>query len=340
MRENTAEILELAGFEVVTAENGKIGVQMAKDHLPDLILCDVMMPELDGFGVLRWLSRDTKTSGIPFIFLTAKAEKADFRKGMSLGADDYITKPFDEGELLDAIEIRLKKNEIVQKEIERDAAGINAFINEARGMAALKELSEDRESRIYRPRDFIFREESYPTMLYFVNHGKVKTYKTNEDGKEYIIGLHKEGDFLGYTALLKNAPYTESAVALEETEILMIPKEDFFSLMYDNRDVSMKFIKLLSSDVEDKESQLLHLAYDTVRKRVADALLLLQERFKDSKNQPFSIPITRENLASIVGTSKECVIRVLSEFKSDSIITTHQSQITINKPEGLSQIKY
>jgi CRP-like cAMP-binding protein len=152
--------------------------------------------------------------------------------------------------------------------------------------------------------------------------------------------LHKEGEFLGYTALLKNTAYTESAVALEETEVLMIPKEDFFSLMYDNRDVSMKFIKLLSADVEEKETQLLHLAYDTVRKRVADALLLLQERFKDAENQPFSIPITRENLASIVGTSKECVIRVLSEFKSDNIITTHQSEITINSPEELGLVKY
>ena len=84
VRENTAEILELADFEVITAENGKIGVALAKEHLPDIILCDIMMPELDGYGVLHILSKNEATASIPFIFLTAKAEKSDFRKGMSL----------------------------------------------------------------------------------------------------------------------------------------------------------------------------------------------------------------------------------------------------------------
>ncbi|MEM9986339.1 MAG: response regulator, partial [Bacteroidota bacterium] len=110
MRENTAEILELADYEVLTAQHGKEGVALAKEHLPDLIICDIMMPELDGYGVLRMLGANKDTSSIPFIFLTAKAEKSDFRRGMNLGADDYITKPFDDVELLDAIEMRLKKH--------------------------------------------------------------------------------------------------------------------------------------------------------------------------------------------------------------------------------------
>ncbi len=93
IRENLAEILELAGYESFTAENGKIGVEIAEKLMPDLILCDVMMPVLDGFGVLSILNKKPQTADIPFIFLTAKAEKADFRYGMNLGADDYITKP-------------------------------------------------------------------------------------------------------------------------------------------------------------------------------------------------------------------------------------------------------
>ena len=104
VRENLCEILELTGYEVYSAPNGKIGVQMAISKEPDLIICDVMMPELDGFGVLKILNRNTHTNDIPFIFLTAKAEKSDFRKGMGLGADDYITKPFDDTELLEAVE--------------------------------------------------------------------------------------------------------------------------------------------------------------------------------------------------------------------------------------------
>ncbi|NOQ74942.1 MAG: response regulator [Crocinitomix sp.] len=109
MLENIEEILELADYDVVTAENGKKGVPLIKKELPDLILCDIMMPELDGYGVLDAISRDPLTAAIPFIFLTAKSGKEDFRKGMNLGADDYLTKPFDDRQLLDTVERRIKK---------------------------------------------------------------------------------------------------------------------------------------------------------------------------------------------------------------------------------------
>ena len=111
VRENLAEILSLSGYEAHEAENGKVGLNVVADVKPDLILCDVMMPELDGFGVLKILNRNPTLMHIPFMFLTAKAEKTDFRKGMGLGADDYITKPYDDVELLEAIEMRLKKSE-------------------------------------------------------------------------------------------------------------------------------------------------------------------------------------------------------------------------------------
>ncbi len=274
MRENTAEILSLAGYDVSTAEHGKEGVSMVHKNKPDLIVCDVMMPELDGFGVLRMLNHNPETSHIPFIFLTAKAEMSDLRKGMNLGADDYLTKPFDDIELLDAIEMRLKKNEIVHTEFDHTVEGFTGFLDEAKGMDALQKLSENRESRIFKAKDIIFQEGSYPRSLFFIKKGKIKLTKANEDAKEYITELCKTGEFFGYISLLKDCKYTESAIALEETEVLYIPKEDFYTLIYNNRDVANKFIKILSSDLIEKEERLLHLAYDTVRKRVADALLL------------------------------------------------------------------
>ena len=109
--ENLGEILELYGYEVQEAKDGKEGVECALKNPPDIILCDVMMPQLDGFGVLNILSKKPATADIPFIFLTAKSEKEDFRRGMNLGADDYITKPFYKDELLQVIETRLKKSE-------------------------------------------------------------------------------------------------------------------------------------------------------------------------------------------------------------------------------------
>ena len=109
IRSNTAEILELANYEVEVAENGKRGVEKALEFLPDLIICDIMMPELDGYGVLHAIQRNETIKNTPFIFLTAKTERSDFRKGMEQGADDYITKPFDGTELLNAVDGRLKK---------------------------------------------------------------------------------------------------------------------------------------------------------------------------------------------------------------------------------------
>lgn len=109
VRENLSEILTLSGYETFTAVNGKEGVQAALSNMPDLILCDIMMPELDGYGVLRILSKNEALNAVPFIFLSARTELSDVRRGMTLGADDYITKPFDDVELLDTIEVRLNK---------------------------------------------------------------------------------------------------------------------------------------------------------------------------------------------------------------------------------------
>jgi DNA-binding NarL/FixJ family response regulator len=109
MRRNLATILRLEKFKPVVAENGRAGVEAALGAKPDLILCDVMMPELDGYGVLRELRSEPATRAIPFIFLTAKGEKPDIRSGMNLGADDYLTKPVAKADLLDAILSRLKR---------------------------------------------------------------------------------------------------------------------------------------------------------------------------------------------------------------------------------------
>lgn len=324
VRENLAEILELSGYEVTTAENGKVGVQEARSVKPDLILCDVMMPELDGFGVLRILDQNPQTADIPFVFLTAKAEKDDFRKGMNLGADDYITKPFDDVELLDAIQMRLKKSERIKNSFDGTNQGLTSFISEARGQRELNKLSEDREIQRFRKKDFVYEEGQYAKRLYFIASGKVKTFKTNDVGKEYIIKIHKAGEFLGYQALIKEDKYQESASALEETELSLIPKEDFFALLYNNRDFSARFIKMLADNMESQEEQLLSLAYNSIRKRVAESLLVLQERFaKDG------ISILRDDLASMVGTAKESVIRTLTDFKNEGLIKIEGGSITI-----------
>ncbi len=339
VRENTAEILKLAKYNVITAKNGKEGVELAQKEKPNLIICDIMMPVLDGHGALHLLSKNEDTSSIPFIFLTAKAERSDFRKGMEMGADDYLTKPFDDVELLNAIESRLKKNEILKKEFTKNIEGITDFINEAKGIESLKKLSEERDIRTYKKKDDIYKEGSYPKGIYFVNKGKVKTYQTNDAGKELITELHKEGDFFGYISLLHDEKYTNSATALEDSEIYMIPKEDFFSLIYKNAEVSRKFIEMLSNNLRENEKQLVKLAYNSVRKRVAEALVKLSDKYKKDEDEKFSMNVSREDLANLVGTATETVIRTLSDFKEEKYIEISGSKISILAYDKLAKLK-
>lgn len=340
MRENTSEILELANYQVVSAENGKIGIELARTHNPDLIICDIMMPELDGYGVLYLLSKDPETSQIPFIFLSAKAEKSDFRKGMNMGADDYVTKPFEEIELLNAIESRLKRSDSFKQPFENNIKGLDHFIDTARGINELKALSNDRKNKTFKKKQVLFHEGDYPNHIYFINSGKIKTYKINDDGKEYITGLHKPGDFIGFMALLEESDHNETAVALEETETFLIPKDDFTQLLHTNKDVSSQFIKMLASNILEKEKQLLDLAYNTVRKRVGDALIRLMDKYKNEESPNFTISVSRDDLASIVGTATESVIRSLSDLKEEGLIQIQASKITILKPKELRNLKY
>lgn len=338
VRETTAEILELARYVVLTAENGKEGVRIAQNELPDLIVCDIMMPELDGYGVLHMLGKDPSTAQIPFIFLTAKTEKSDHRKGMSLGADDYLTKPFENTELLNAIEVRLKKSELHRAEFNKTAEGLQEFFKEARGVDSLKELSESKETRYFKKKDALYMEGTHPRGIFFLTRGKVKVSNANEDGKEYVTGLYKEGDFIGYTALIEDMAYTDSAIAMEDTEAVIIPKEEFFALLYSNRDVAARFIRMLSDNVAEMQTRLLRLAYNSVRKRVAEALLMLQKRYA-GQGENLSMAIAREDLAGMVGTSTETAVRTISDFKEEGLISVKGSHISILDADKLARMK-
>lgn len=328
VRENIVEILEMANYHALSAENGKIGVEIANKEQPDLIICDIMMPELDGYGVLHLLSKNPKTSTIPFIFLTAKADRTDFRKGMEMGADDYITKPFDDIELLNAVEIRLKKNEFIKSEFTNNIEGLTHFLNTAKS-GHVDLTKGDREILHLSKKQIIYQEGHRPSSLYYVSKGKVKTYRINDDGKEFITALYKEGDFFGYTPLLEETLYNDNAEVLEEAELLVIPRIEFLALLNNDNQLAKKFIKLLSQNVLEKEEQLLNLAYNSLRKRVANGLLLVYDKFKNSPDDTPKLEMSREDLAQIVGTATESLIRTLSDFKSEKLIEVTGGKISV-----------
>ena len=130
----------LAGYEVLQAKNGKQGVELAIKYIPDIILCDIMMPELDGYGVLYLLSKREETSLIPLSLLLLKADRAEIRRGIEMGADDYLTKPFDDIELLNAIEGRLKKKEHQKKFYSSNSEQMDHLFQPVNGLDELKNL--------------------------------------------------------------------------------------------------------------------------------------------------------------------------------------------------------
>jgi len=327
MRENVSEILELAGYKVTMAENGKVGLAMAKKDLPDLILCDIMMPELDGYGVKLALDNIPEMIGTPFIFLTSKAEKNDFRTGMNFGADDYLTKPFNSEDLLRMVDARIKKRQLLKKS-NNNIEGLNGLVNDAKTIDDLNSLSTLRTKKKLKNRDIIFMDGDTPSHLYFIISGKVKIYRTNELGKELITEIKKEGDSFGYTALLDEDNYKEGAMAIENTEIALIPKKDFFQLLYRNNAVSLKFIKFITNNLLEAEEKLIKLAYDSARKKVAEALIYVYKRHQPETNgDHFSV--NRENLSAIAGISPESISRNLTDFREEGLIESGNGTIKI-----------
>lgn len=200
-------------------------------------------------------------------------------------------------------------------------------------------MTEEKRIKSFRKKENVYTEGSFPTGIFFLIEGKIKACRANETGKEFITDLYKEGDFFGYVDLLQETPYQDSAVALEESEVAVIPKEGFFELLQSNREVSSRFIKMLSNEVKEREERLPQLAYNSVRKRVAEALVMLAQRYQADKARPFSIAITREDIASLVGTATKTVIRTLSDFKLGKIVEMKGSLITILNYEKLVRMR-
>src|SRR5690606_18505168 len=203
---------------------GKTGVDLALQFVPDLILCDIMMPVLDGYGVLYMLSKHETTANIPFIFLTAKAERADLRRAMEMGADDYLTKPFDDMELLNAIESRLKRHKRLQSPQPTRQDG---KLQEGQSDSLIAELIAGARVKSYRKKQLIYQEADSPVHLYYLIKGKVRSFLSYLDGRELSTGIYTEGAFFGYESLLLQERYSDNAETLEDVDVALINKDNF-----------------------------------------------------------------------------------------------------------------
>lgn len=335
IRENIVEILELAGYEVYGAPNGKEGIAKALEVSPDLILCDVMMPVLDGFGMLKIMQKNAALYDIPLIFLTAKTEKADVRKGMVLGADDYLTKPFDDTELLEVVELRLAKSARLRGQL--GASTEETFASEHHALAILEELCENAEVRRYSAKEEIFRREQQARWLYQVVEGQVKTFQENDYGKELTTRLFGPGEFFGYHPLILDSAHDNYGNALTDCSLRLIPKSEFRQKLFGSRDLASYFIKLFSAQATEEEEKLIEMAYDSVRRKVANALLVFATK-QSPKGDQCTLTLSRDELAALAGTAKETLIRTLSDLKSEGVIVVKGKSIEIPSLKALEEV--
>ena len=337
LRENTAELLELEHYKVITAPNGMLGLELAKSQHPDIIVCDIMMPKLDGFGVLEGLSKHKKTKYIPFIFLSAKTERKDVRKGMNLGADDYITKPFEESELLTAIESRLAKTELLKERRKITPKVEKTPVDTIKTLDELKEyLGVNKKIKTYKSGEIIYDEGNHANNVYLIKSGVIKSHKIDEFGKELITKIYKAEEFFGYTSFTENIPYLESATAMDKTEIISISKDELKNILKQNHKLTLEFIQLLTDNLIEFKEQLLQMAYGSVKKKTANTILQFTEKMPNKTVG--TIKISRSDLASVAGIATESLIRTLSSLKKEGLIDIEGRNITVLDIEQLKRV--
>lgn len=330
VRENIATILGLYGYGTLMAVNGLEGVKAATNASPDLILCDVMMPELDGFGVLSILQENERTAVIPFIFITAKTETEDIRRGMTLGADDYLTKPFYKDELLRVVQLRLKKAASRSADV---MTGEQLHLSDPeRGRATLEEaFSGSGRREIYEGGRIVVREGDRPRFIYRVNKGHIHLVRTHEYGRDYIIAELGEGEIFGVPCVLERTPFHYTArVASGPAECALLPTDQLLKMVHSDRSVTEALMQLLAGRVVENGHRLVNQAYDSVRRRTALVLCDLWEKYA-----PEPIELSREELAQMVGATKESIIRALSDFKRDGLVRTEGRNVVVLEPNAL-----
>jgi len=194
----------------------------------------------------------------------------------------------------------------------------------------LTTLNDKKVCTYYKKGQYIFTENGFPLGVFCMNHGKAKLTTSGLDGKEQILRLCKDGDVLGYRALMSNDRYQCSAVALEDCSICFISKDTFFSLINEYQSLGFEIIKLLSQDLKQAQQHIVTLSQKNVRERMAEALLFIKATYGlQDDGETLNVMLSREEIADFVGTSTESAIRLLSEFNQDKIIQLEGKKIKL-----------
>jgi CRP/FNR family transcriptional regulator len=204
----------------------------------------------------------------------------------------------------------------------------------------LDKINYSKSCTAYKKGQIIFHEDTRPLGVFCINEGRLKVYKTGDDGKDQIIQIAKPGDLLGYRAMIGDDLYPVTAEALEDVQVCFIPKSEFTRLLDESADFSRMLLKEACHELGEMTEALTNLAQKSVRERLAVTLLSLKETYKNPKNpnEKAEINLTREDLANIVGTATETIIRLLHDFKEEKLIQTNGRKIIVLEPERLVKV--
>ncbi len=338
IRENFAEILGLEGYEVITASNGKTGAEKAFAEKPDLIFCDIMMPELDGYGVLYLLAKNKETMNIPFIYLTSRSEKDDIQKGFGLGATGYIIKPFSGPEVLAAVQNALTKKSIsasFKNNIYERIVELIEYVNS--NFNASITLENIAEKKLLKG-EMLFSEKETPQAAYFITHGKMQSYLVNNSGNKFITNTHETDEFLGFNAILENTKHKDNAEAEEDTDLLVIPQETFLQLIHSVQDISIQFIKLLSGNNYNKEKKIISLVNFSLKKRLIESIIEDQIEMKDRDNENSGMNLTKKKEYHQLNYSSENVFSILNDLQKERMIEIKNGKIIILEERQLRRL--
>ena len=329
------DTLKNYGYEVIPALNSNIGIDFAFNKLPDLILCNTNLTDTDGFEILSILVSNAKTTKIPFIFLNQEANQEIVKKGIDYGADDFITRPFHSNQLIRCVENRINKLKNHNMAILPFGNTNDNNIQNGQSVEELLELISESKIRHVKKKQTLYYEGDYSQWLYLLVEGCIKTFKLTNDGRQLITGLYKPNSFIGLETLFLDTALTEIAEATVNSSLYFIPKSAILDLLEVHVDLNQQFLKILSISMQEKQNQLVELAYESVRKRLAQVLIRLSKDVVPIDQ----IEVSRDELAGLAGIANETVSRILTDFKECGLIERNGSLIHIIDLNGLIFMK-
>jgi len=332
-RASTVEILSLSNYEVQACKNGKEGVQKSLSWKPDLIICDIILPHLDGYGVLRALRNSDYLKDVLIICITGHQEIEHYRKCMEFGADDFLLKPFSPTELLKAIETRFDRHAIHSEHLTTQSSTGREKYDDI-----LAKALEGRPVVPGRKGSPMFEAGQTPRFVCYVLSGMIRTIRFDYSGKELTTGIYTKGQFVGLPEALTGVPFIDSAIVLLNAELVLLPIVDFLQFANHEPAFLSGLVNQLASDVMSKNQLMLNLAYQDMRGKVALALIRLHQSYKREDPQSTFVKQPRTIIASIAGVAKESATRTMIDFVEEGLVEVTSEGYRILNFERLERL--